>query len=121
MFKKLVGCYGEYLAKQIYQNLGHQIVATNLRTPFGEVDLITTDKNFIYITEVKVSSNSNFGLAIERWQRSQKSRLIKAIHYLIAYQIITEPELIKVNFIVFDLSAKPKVRLRRFPNVPINL
>lgn len=119
MSKKLLGNFGEYLALKHYQNLNHQILATNFRTPFGEIDLITKHQNQIYIVEVKATTTQGFGSTYERWYSLQRLRLLKAIRYLIAQNIIHKPENIQIQFLAFDLSSSSKVRLLRYENIPL--
>lgn len=121
MSKKILGNFGEYLACKHYQNLNHQILATNFRTPFGEIDLITKHQNQIYIVEVKATTSQGFGSAYERWYSLQRLRLLKSIRYLVAKNIIHKPENIQIQFLAFDLSSSSKVRLVRYENVPLTI
>jgi putative endonuclease len=117
--KKQLGNFGEYLALKHYKKLKHQILATNYRTPFGEIDLITKYKKQIYIIEIKATTTQGFGQAYERWYSLQRLRLLKSIRYLIATNIIHNPEQIQIQFLAFDLSSPSKVRLQRYENVPL--
>ncbi|MFA0766067.1 MAG: hypothetical protein BDTLLHRC_001020 [Candidatus Fervidibacter sp.] len=43
---------------------GYRILAQNLRTPFGEIDLVAEKDEVIAITEVKARSSEEFGTPI---------------------------------------------------------
>ena len=51
------GQYGEYLAGRFLRRHGYRIIARNLRTRFGEVDLValTPDRGTLVIVEVKTA------------------------------------------------------------------
>ena len=74
------GRAAETLAAQHYINQGAQILARNLRTPFGEIDLIAQQKDTVIFIEVKARKSLND--AAFAWQPRQQQRLIQAIeHY----------------------------------------
>lgn len=55
------GKIGEEMARQYLANKGYQIVASNFRTRFGEIDLVAAkDKKLIFV-EVKTKIGDQFG------------------------------------------------------------
>ncbi len=52
---------GEQLAAQYLQEKGLQIIEMNVRTPYGEVDLIAKDGESLVFVEVKTRTNNSFG------------------------------------------------------------
>lgn len=52
------GQYSEAVAAEYLEKQGHTIVARNLRTPFGEIDLLTKHKGDYVCVEVRSHSNS---------------------------------------------------------------
>jgi len=120
--KKELGDYSEELANYIYHHYyQHQIVASNLTTPYGEIDLITQDDQSLYIIEVKSFRNPNYGLAISKWQSYQKRHLTQTIRYLIAIGVITSPDLLQVELLAFDFSEQNRVRSKRYSHISISL
>lgn len=56
-----VGKWGEDLATEYLISKGHEIIARNIRTPYGEIDIITKLKDSTIFVEVKtLTSSKNF-------------------------------------------------------------
>lgn len=53
---------GENLAKYHYQSLGYNLLGQNLKTPYGEIDLLFYKKEKIIIVEVKTRTSQKYGL-----------------------------------------------------------
>jgi putative endonuclease len=60
--KQIVGKWGEDLAAVYLQEQGYEIIARNLRTPYGEIDIIARKLGRLVFIEVKARSSSSFGL-----------------------------------------------------------
>lgn len=119
MDKRIKGQLGEDMAVRFYENLGHEILHRNLRTYFGEIDLLTRYKNQVHVVEVKAYSRSDFGDPIGKWNNSQKRRLAKAINYLIAIGVVDTPENLVCEFISIDISNLNDVRCKRYKNIQL--
>ncbi len=77
------GKEGELLAKEYLLEKGFKIIATNYRTPFGEIDIIAKDKGYIVIVEVKRRMSDIFGdpsFAVDNKKREKLKKL--ALYYL---------------------------------------
>jgi len=57
--RRTLGCVGEALAVEHMRRLGFAIVARNLRTRHGEIDLIAFDGRTLVFAEVKTRRASN--------------------------------------------------------------
>jgi putative endonuclease len=56
-----VGRWGEETAAKFLQQHGHEIIARNARTPYGEIDIITRQGEITIFVEVKtLTSSKNF-------------------------------------------------------------
>ncbi len=55
-----LGKRGEQEAARYLQRLGHEIVDRNVRSRFGEIDLITRHKGILVFVEVKSRSSGEF-------------------------------------------------------------
>ncbi len=56
-----VGRWGEETAAKYLLQLGHEIIARNARTPYGEIDIITRQGEITVFVEVKtLTSSKNF-------------------------------------------------------------
>lgn len=57
-----LGKWGETLAANWLSGQGLEILARNVRTPFGELDVIARQKDVLIFVEVKTRTNTKFGL-----------------------------------------------------------
>lgn len=71
----LAGAWGEALAAQYLQKKRYKIIATNYRTRFGEIDLITANRNFLVFVEVKLRKSDKFASAFEYVDVRKQERL----------------------------------------------
>ena len=60
-YKKEIGAWGESIAADWLAEQGCQILARNIRTPYGEIDIIAQQGDVIIFVEVKtLTSSANF-------------------------------------------------------------
>jgi len=77
------GKEGEKLAVDYLVSNGYEILEKNFRTPFGEIDIIARDKDFIVIIEVKRRMSDRFGepqLAVNFNKQEKLKKL--ALYYI---------------------------------------
>ncbi len=79
--KKVLGARGEKQAAKHLIKKGYKIVELNMRTPYGEVDIIASDGDVLVFVEVKLRSDGRFGAGMEAVTRSKQQKLIKSAHY----------------------------------------
>ena len=60
-YKKHLGTWGEHLAEEYLCQNGIQIIARNVRTPHGEIDLVGRENQDLVFFEVKTRANMTFG------------------------------------------------------------
>ncbi len=72
-----IGRSGEELALIFLKRRGYRILATNLRTPFGEIDAVTKKAGFIVFVEIKTRSTSSLGPPFLSITNIKKRHLIK--------------------------------------------
>ena len=93
------GRFGENIAEKFLKSKGIKIIGRNVRTPFGEIDIIGEEKGKIYFVEVKTRSNSNFGLPVEGVTKQKKSHMVKsAMFYMKGEEIDFEIGIISIIF-----------------------
>lgn len=82
--KKIVsGKKGERLAIEYIEGRGYKVLEKNFRTPFGEIDIIAKDKNYIVIIEVKRRISDRFGEPSQAVNLKKQEKLKKlALYYL---------------------------------------
>lgn len=56
-----VGKWGELAASEYLMGQGYAIVAGNVRTPYGEIDLIAKKEDLLIFVEVKSRTSKTFG------------------------------------------------------------
>lgn len=61
MNKRKIGNSGEEQAVSFLKNKGHIVIERNFLTKMGEIDIITFFENNIYIFEVKLRRNLEYG------------------------------------------------------------
>jgi putative endonuclease len=57
-YKKEIGAWGESIAAEWLAERGYQIIARNVRTPYGEIDIIVQQGDVIIFVEVKTLTSS---------------------------------------------------------------
>jgi len=81
--KKITGKIGENAALVFLKERGYKILGTNIRTPFGELDIIAGMGDFIIFVEVKTRATSSLGPPYLSITRKKSRHLIKnALCYL---------------------------------------
>lgn len=72
--RRLFGQEGEAEAERYLRRKGYRIVARNLRSSLGELDLVAEDGQVLVFVEVKARRTGRFGGAIHavHWQKQQK-------------------------------------------------
>jgi putative endonuclease len=95
------------LAVQLLTKKGHRLLALNLRTKFGEIDILTQDGKTVVVTEVKTKSSNFFGAAIEMITPAKQRKLVLLTHYLQSqYQV----DNIRIDVVAIDEAAiEPKL------------
>jgi putative endonuclease len=82
------GKWGEMVAAQFLQKLGYRIQSQNLRTPYGEIDLValeTTqdahgcDEEILVFVEVKMRTSDKFGYPEDSIDSRKRHHLLASI------------------------------------------
>lgn len=109
------GKYGELQAQEYISKLGHQILYKNMRTPFGELDIISNYKNSLHIIEVKTRKTDIFGQGWEAVNTKKLEHIKKSTEWFmkekslhLAYQID-----------VISITLKPFIQIEYFENITL--
>ncbi len=82
MTRQQVGRWGETLAAHYLECKGYTVVARNVRTPYGEIDLVAKHAETVVFVEVKARTGEGFGLPEEAITEVKRAHLLNAIqHY----------------------------------------
>jgi len=77
-----IGQWGEETATEYLTQRGYEIVARNIRTPYGEIDVIAKQNDIIIFVEVKTRTSNTMGLPEESiTPRKREHMLAAADHY----------------------------------------
>jgi putative endonuclease len=83
MNKNSLGRIGESLASNFLAKRGIKTIERNVRTPFGEIDIVGEDSSKIYFVEVKMRSSEKFGAPSEAITNLKKEHMVNsALYYL---------------------------------------
>lgn len=86
--RKSIGHAGESAAEEYLRRKGYRIVARNLRSPVGELDLVAEDGRVLVFIEVKARRTDAFGGAIHAVHQRKQEKLIQlAAQYLARHHI----------------------------------
>lgn len=76
-YKQRLGSWGENLAETYLKEKGLVPLGRNIRTRYGEVDLVMRDGETIVFIEVKTRTNLDFGTPEESITRKKRTRMIQ--------------------------------------------
>lgn len=78
------GCLAEQLAETYLSRSGLKILARNVRSRWGEIDLIATEGETLVFIEVRLRTDPRYGGAAASISQSKQKRLIRtAEHFLV--------------------------------------
>ena len=77
-----IGRWGEQVAAEYLQTRGYELVDSNVRTPYGEIDLIVRRGEIVIFVEVKTRTSASYGYPEESiTPRKQEHMFASAEHY----------------------------------------
>jgi len=77
-----IGTWGESVAAEYLEKHGCAVIARNVRTPYGEIDIVAEKDGFTIFVEVKTRTSSSLGPPeISVTPRKQEHMLAAAEHY----------------------------------------
>ena len=103
---KILGAKGESWAADYLARKRFQILRQNLKTKYGEIDLLARDGNTLVIVEVKAKTSDSRGSAIEMITPRKREKLILLAHELMMkYQT----ENIRIDVVTVDSAEDEPV------------
>ena len=77
-----IGRWGEDAAAAFMASLGCEVVARNVRTPYGEIDIVARRGDVTIFVEVKARTSASFGLPEEAVNARKMAHMLAAAeHY----------------------------------------
>nr|BAL53032.1 endonuclease [uncultured Chloroflexota bacterium] len=113
--RQALGKWGEETARRYLLNRGYHILEQNVRTPYGEIDLIVqrVDDPIVVFVEVKTRASSSLGWPEESVTLRKASHLLaSADHYAAEHGI----ESWQIDVISIIGTPGKGYRLRHFEN-----
>jgi len=97
-----IGKWGEDVASEHLTQRGYEIIGRNVRTPYGEIDVIAKQDNITIFVEVKTRTSNKMGLPEESiTPRKQEHMIACAEHYA------AENEIDHWQIDVISIEGKP--------------
>ncbi|HIY07917.1 MAG TPA: YraN family protein [Firmicutes bacterium] len=98
------GAAGEEFAARYLEKQGYSLLARNYRSPYGEVDIIARQGEYLVFVEVRTRGKRSLLTPAETVDPSKQKRIIAtAYHYLESHPLSLQPR--------FDLVAVDSSRL----------
>jgi putative endonuclease len=80
--RQKIGAWGENVAADYLEQQSYEVIARNVRTPYGEIDIVATKEGIISFVEVKTRTTSSYGPPeISVTPRKQEHMISAAEHY----------------------------------------
>ena len=113
MNRKALGDKGEKISSRFLQDMGYEIITSNYRTRYGEVDIIAKDNGVLVFVEVKLRSGTNYGRGLEAVNRSKMEKIQKIALEYIQENYDSEPE---CRFDVIEITNSEKMKILHVKN-----
>jgi putative endonuclease len=108
--KQRVGRWGEDLAAKYLASKGYQVLARNVRSPYGEIDLVVQLKDLTVFVEVKTRTSLSFGQPEEAVPQKKREHMQSAAEaYIQSHPEISGDWRIDVISIYRHPNAAPEI------------
>lgn len=79
-----IGKWGEEKAAEYLTQKGHEVMGRNVRTPYGEIDIISKQGNTTIFIEVKTRTSNKMGLPEESITPRKREHMVACAEYYAA-------------------------------------
>ena len=80
--RQKIGAWGEGVAAEYLEEHGYEVIDRNIRTPYGEIDILAEKDGYISFVEVKTRTTGSYGPPeISITPRKQEHMIAAAEHY----------------------------------------
>ncbi len=113
--RRLFGQEAESAAERYLRHKGYRIVARNLRSSVGELDLVAEDGSVLVFVEVKARRTDAFGGAVHAVHRKKQRKLIQlASQYLARHHI--KDRLCRFDVVLLQGMDEPAPQIEHIQN-----
>ncbi len=111
------GAAGEVLAARYLRDHGYDIVCSNYRTRFGEIDIIAETDTYIVFVEVKSRAQNAYYLPREAVTAAKQQRIIKtALLYLSQHAPGKQPRFDVIEIVTAEGQPMTLLELNHLEN-----
>lgn len=115
LYRQRVGKWGEDLAARYLSQKGYLILARNVRTEYGEIDIVAQRDQTMVFVEVKTRTNRDFGYPETALTEKKKSHLLKAIQAYLQKEN-SEPTAWQVDVLAIQREKGGETLIEHFEN-----
>ncbi|HNY19854.1 MAG TPA: YraN family protein [Flexilinea sp.] len=112
-----LGKIGESIALETAKRRGYQMVATNVRTPYGEIDLVLKTAHQLIFAEVKTRTSFSFGYPEQAINALKLSHMIQSAQFYMLQNNLRDEYRIDVISILYDSNKHQVANLEWIENV----
>jgi len=112
-----LGQWGENLAAHFLMDRGYIILERNVRTAYGEVDLVVQKTGTIVFVEVKTRSSLAFGYPEEAITQGKMNRMVNVAEAYLQEHPELEDEDWQIDVIAIQSRNSGKPKISHFMNV----
>ncbi len=107
--RKSLGAFGESAAVKFLKDKGCEIVATNYRCRYGEIDIVAKDDYQLVFVEVRTKKGHSFGTPEESVATKKQSRMVSAAQTYLQEKGLESSDW-RIDVIAIEVDSKYKVR-----------
>jgi putative endonuclease len=108
-----VGKWGEETAAEYLTQKGYEVIGQNVRTPYGEIDIIAKQNNITIFVEVKTRTSNRMGLPEESVTSKKREHMIACAEHYAAEQEIDNWQ---IDVISIEGKPGPNPKITYFEN-----
>jgi len=115
--RKDTGNFGERLATMMLMRSGMRIRGRQVRTPYGEIDIVAESGKELLFFEVKTRTGNRFGVPEESITKTKREHLARSVeHYRQTENLMDRP--FRVHAIAIELDpATRKAKVRQIEDI----
>jgi len=104
-----IGRWGEEIASTYLQNKGYEFVDGNVRTPYGEIDLIMRFNGILIFVEVKTRTSTRFGYPEEAITPQKQQHMFDCAEHYAQEKGLEDWRIDAISIVGKPLGAEPRI------------
>ncbi|MBQ2966927.1 MAG: YraN family protein [Clostridia bacterium] len=112
-YKQNIGAVGENAAAKYLKKKKHKIIKRNFKNYYGEVDIITQDREYTVFVEVKTRTSAEYGEASRAVNLRKQQKIM-----LVAQTYLNNPEETNIRFDIVEVYLnKENLKLQKINHI----